>query len=237
MMTGPDSVMPNNTLNVVVCNGCGLGYLSERVADLSALNNAGFYESMTNEEEEAKILQYQGMIEWYEKYAPGGRFLDIGCGRGLVLKAASNRGWDVIGVETDPISREAALKRGLHVAADIREIGVQFDLVMAWHVLEHVTDPISFLKAAFERVKPGGVFAMQVPSLTRHYNFVKRGISWTLICAAHPLYWSAGPLRQALTVTGFNPVEIHEPEGDVMLTAIARRLSDPGELHLVSDLS
>lgn len=40
----------------------------------------------------------------------------------------------------------------------------EFDIVVAWHVLEHLTDPSDFVRMAEEVVKEGGVLCLEVPN-------------------------------------------------------------------------
>ncbi len=48
--------------------------------------------------------------------------------------------------------------------SDLREIGQQeFDFVIANHVIEHVVNPIQFLKNISNHLKPGGLFFLTVP--------------------------------------------------------------------------
>src|SRR5688500_7389092 len=98
-----------------------------------------------------------------------GKVLDIGCGRGLLLNKFRERGWDPQGTE---LSEEAATyardRLNLPVTTDTLEdarfANDQFDLVILWHVLEHVPDPRATLEEIGRVLKPGGTLLVAVPN-------------------------------------------------------------------------
>ena len=101
----------------------------------------------------------------------GGRVLDIGCGRGLLLKAFRQRGWDVQGTElSDQAARYARQVSQVPVKIGrLEEMGFpdsHFDAVTMWHVLEHVHDPGVALAEVSRILKPGGVALVGVPNFS-----------------------------------------------------------------------
>ncbi|MEG1833416.1 MAG: class I SAM-dependent methyltransferase [Burkholderiaceae bacterium] len=94
---------------------------------------------------------------------PPGRFLEVGCGYGPVLLAARELGYEVVGIEPGSEARAwAGREHGLEVRGEILErCGFEdqsFDVIYAWHVIEHVPDMTRFLKEVRRVLKPGGVF-------------------------------------------------------------------------------
>ncbi|KAF0242071.1 MAG: methyltransferase family, partial [Planctomycetota bacterium] len=84
---------------------------------------------------------------------PGGRLLDVGCGSGTLLRAMRDLGWSVQGLEPDAeAARVAREAHGLDVRVgtldgpEFRD--APFDAITAHHVIEHVADPIAFLREA-----------------------------------------------------------------------------------------
>src|SRR3546814_2758683 len=98
----------------------------------------------------------------------GGSILDVGCGTGDVLVAAAERGWRAVGVEPVPESADIAVERGLDVhCALLQESGLpeaSFDLVTAYHVVEHMADSTGFLRLIARWAKPGGHVLVEVPN-------------------------------------------------------------------------
>lgn len=80
--------------------------------------------------------------------------LDIGCGRGEFLSLAASK-YQVHGCDNDPECIQLSLKFGevkLVDALDLRshyEIN-SFDLVTAFHILEHIICPLEVLRRIFE---------------------------------------------------------------------------------------
>ena len=93
---------------------------------------------------------------------PGARVFDFGCGSGTWLNSFHDHGWDTSGLE--PCSHEAFVrhKRLTEIPTD-----GQFDLVIAYHVLEHLPRPVDTLRELAQALRPGGHCLVSVPRLDR----------------------------------------------------------------------
>lgn len=105
---------------------------------------------------------------FYQPYRDGANLLDVGCGNGRMIAKMQAAGWQVMGIDFDPIAIESARTQGLdaHVGR-IEEIDFpsdSFDVVASSHVLEHVHDPEQFLKESLRLVKPGGRLLVITPN-------------------------------------------------------------------------
>ena len=104
----------------------------------------------------------------YLSARPGARALDVGCGSGRVLRALAAMGWEARGVDFDPAAVAAARAQGLRAdAGGLDQQGFapeSFDAVTASHVLEHVEDPESFLRACARVLAPGGALVVVTPN-------------------------------------------------------------------------
>ncbi len=99
---------------------------------------------------------------------PGGRALDVGCGRGDLGASLIARGWSADGIEPAPEACAIARRRGMNVregtVADAAPSPGSYDLVVFIHSLEHTVDPVEDLRAITAALRPGGVVAITVPN-------------------------------------------------------------------------
>lgn len=77
------------------------------------------------------------------------RILELGCGFGKLGRVFREWNYHYTGVEPSEIRRECARQFGLDVHSSLESITERdFDLVVSNHVLEHVPDPVGFLRAS-----------------------------------------------------------------------------------------
>jgi SAM-dependent methyltransferase len=99
-----------------------------------------------------------------------GRLLELGCGDGSRLLHMRSRGWTVEGQEIDPSASAFRLRaEGIPVhLGTVESIGLPaaaYDAVVMNHVLEHVIDPIAFMRECARLIKPGGSLVSVTPNM------------------------------------------------------------------------
>ena len=103
-----------------------------------------------------------------KKLSPSSRVLDIGCGRGLLLRELSNRGFDTHGTELNMLADQSLSSQcTIHITDSLHSLQFPndyFDLVIIWHVLEHVSDPQETISEISRILSPDGQLALAVPN-------------------------------------------------------------------------
>jgi SAM-dependent methyltransferase len=104
------------------------------------------------------------------------RALDIGCSDGAFLARLQAQGNRVWGIDIDSRALEVARRRGLEQVerAEVpqfvekaRRQGLVFDLITAFDVIEHLTDPVAAIRDLASILAPGGRFVGTVPNRRR----------------------------------------------------------------------
>ena len=114
---------------------------------------------------------FDDLAERFPRFAngPDNLLIDVGCGRGDFLARMKTLGWNVLGIEPDPVSSDIARARGIPVfngtLGDARLDGDTADEISMNHVLEHVYDPLSLLKECCRVLRPGGRLVLHIPNI------------------------------------------------------------------------
>ncbi|AGF74214.1 3-demethylubiquinone-9 3-methyltransferase [Bartonella australis AUST/NH1] len=106
------------------------------------------------------------------------KFLDIGCGGGLLCEPMARLGATVVGVDAAQanieIAKSHAAQNGLLIdyrattAEELANEGEQFDVILNMEVVEHVADVNLFLSATAKMLKPEGL--MFIATLNRTWK-------------------------------------------------------------------
>jgi 2-polyprenyl-3-methyl-5-hydroxy-6-metoxy-1,4-benzoquinol methylase len=101
-------------------------------------------------------------------FKKNGHLLEIGCGSGAMLSIMQALGWQVEGIEVDPVGVKVARAKGLNVhLGDIYSKHYAdncFDAITLSHVIEHVHDPVGLIRECARILKLGGVLSMVTPN-------------------------------------------------------------------------
>lgn len=154
-----------------------------------------------------------------------GRMLEIGCGRGDILRGALSRGWEVHGVEfTEAYADAARAYGGIDVECAPAETAIklgnaQYEVVLLAAVLEHVYEPKALLNRIRDVMVPGGLLFVDVPNECSFMTHVAnaymraRGRDWVVnLSPTFPPFHVVGfcprSLRHLLESTGFALVDL-----------------------------
>lgn len=111
------------------------------------------------------------------------RGLDIGCGHGIALDTAATMRIrecvdELWGIEPDPgVSQPAAITHFQHATMETAKVpGNSIDVAYSCLVMEHVVDPVPFMRAVFECLKPGGVYIGMTMNARHYFARITRSI-------------------------------------------------------------
>jgi len=141
--------------------------------------------------------------------AGGRRFLDIGCGDGLLISEARRLGLEAFGVDRPDAPLWPGCDPGWRREGDVESLEQPqgaWDVVSLFHVAEHLRAPVDLFRRAHGWLRPGGVLLLQVPnSGSLHAElFGARWYGWDM--PRHLVHWSPATLARALAAAGFEVV-------------------------------
>ncbi len=140
-----------------------------------------------------------------------GLLVDVGCGGGLLLRMLRERGLPVLGLETSLPAATSAWKRNgvAVVCGDLSKSPIERGTCAAvtmFHVLEHLHDPVSYLRSARDLLVPGGRLVVQVPNASC-WQFLMFGEHWNGVdVPRHLVNYRERDLESLLEYCGFQVV-------------------------------
>jgi 2-polyprenyl-3-methyl-5-hydroxy-6-metoxy-1,4-benzoquinol methylase len=135
--------------------------LLQRSPILSDAEYVSLYKSSGDHWPQESLRPDQLKVQAYilKSLPQGGRVLDIGCAGGALLGSLGDR-YDKFGVEPAAEAAAKAASKGVVILADsvtsLAHTPHRFDLICAVDVIEHVADPLSFLRQLSALLAPEG---------------------------------------------------------------------------------
>jgi 2-polyprenyl-3-methyl-5-hydroxy-6-metoxy-1,4-benzoquinol methylase len=200
---------------VVRCGGCRLWYLSPRPTEVAANafyrdNNyfsggtAG-YGDYAGQEKSLRTTFRRLLRDLDALPATGGRLLEVGSGLGYFLDEARGLFAQRCGIELSPHAADAAAALAdapVHRTLDAVSSDT-FDCIVALHVIEHVHEPIAFLRRLVSRLEPGGTLVLATPHMGSLWRRLM-GRRWpSFKYPEHVTFFDAATLRRLFSALGF----------------------------------
>jgi 2-polyprenyl-3-methyl-5-hydroxy-6-metoxy-1,4-benzoquinol methylase len=134
--------------------------------------------------------------------------LEIGSGIGLLIREATNRGLDAVGIEPSRSLVKAAKRVGgveliQGTFPHAKVAGRKFDLIYMVDVIEHVSDPVELLTACREALAPDGVLVLVTPDIGSTAARLL-GRRWWHLRLAHVGYFDTHSMKRAADAAGLN---------------------------------
>lgn len=245
---------------IETCDACGTGVLLPRPSaeDLISLHSSEDYFDhpyfqVRRELTPSLASRYERRVQEIEKLAgplAGKRMLDIGCDTGLFLQyAQERRGAGGVGIDVAKRAVAAGRAAGLDLRhGTLDQAGfdaASFDVICAYDLIEHVSDPRLFIDEVRRVLKPGGIAVFETPNYGglvyrlgrvlaqfRPLEPVLRAYQERLWPPFHVQYFTRGSLDRMLKVGGLRPLEIRGRE----LAAAELAVSSPALRTMVLGL-
>lgn len=147
------------------------------------------------------------------------RFLDVGCGSGASVKAATELGWEATGLDIDAeliASGHRQLGVDLRCTAllDARLPDEYFHFVRLRDVIEHLPNPFESLQEIRRILAPGGVLLLATPNEDGLPTHIRRwlGVRPTSVATVPPPHHLHGftpdTIKRIIERTGFTVMEV-----------------------------
>jgi 2-polyprenyl-3-methyl-5-hydroxy-6-metoxy-1,4-benzoquinol methylase len=162
------------------CTECGVHYLYPRLIE-SAIQEAyressyyeggacGYADTSYTAQESALRATFKSLLENLARHGlAGGDLLEVGCGYGYLLDEARSLFDRRVGTEFSAQGAGIARKTGAEVfVGGIEQVPPErkFDSVIAIQVIEHVYEPLTFLRRLANHTKPGGHIVLATPDI------------------------------------------------------------------------
>ena len=136
-------------------------------------------------------------------------FLDIGCGRGLLLECFKKQGWQVAGTQlSETASLACERQHGVKVhRGELPELKLESDsfrAIVLYHVLEHIDKPFDYLKEAHRLLRSDGLLVIEVPDASSLGSRLLGSRNFCFDFPHHLFFFTPSTLRAALGRVGFS---------------------------------
>lgn len=205
-------------IKISKCSNCGIQFMNPQYSD-AYLNE--YYSGYIIDEpqwEEPLVYCHNYYLSIVEKYAAKGKLLDVGAGKGYLLEAAISRGWQAEGYDVDPVlTKKLSDKYKINVYyGDFISLNLangSYSAVTLHQVIEHLKDPVPYIKKIFQILKPGGILFLVQPNVhsrsalfklaLERLGIRKKNIGAYYDTSHHLFYYTPSTLRNFVESNGF----------------------------------
>jgi 2-polyprenyl-3-methyl-5-hydroxy-6-metoxy-1,4-benzoquinol methylase len=202
-------------LQILECDQCGLVTLSSL-----AHIQSGFYEASGMHGPEPVPMESwlkdtawddQRRVDTLRPLMANTKLLDFGCGAGGFLSKAQPIAGSVAGIELEQRVQDYWQGR-INIHPNVDSAGDGYDLITAFHVVEHLPDPVAMLRTLARLLAKNGRMVVEVPSsedalLTLYDSSAfQRFTYWS----QHLFLFNADTLRQIVDRAGLRIIAIQQ---------------------------
>jgi len=153
----------------------------------------------------------------------GMRILEIGSGLGVLGNMLKGRQAEYLGIEPSVSLYNASIRNFPYLESNIKNTYFEearidkdyFDLILMVDVLEHIPDPVGYIKNVRQHLRNGGILYIEIPNedLLQLKGWVRRKLDFYFGYPTHPLHvslFTKNTLSILLRSSGFRPVFVSQ---------------------------
>ena len=209
--------------NVLECKNCEVTFTD---VDVNSLFYSHYYpENYYDEFQGGRLIG--GILAFLEKFSfqrklrlilrhkpLGNRVLEIGCAQGKFLNDLTPT-FKKFGVEINENGRryiqehypEITVYQDDIESENFGDCSTKYDIILMWHVLEHIKDPSAFLQRLSSLLNKNGVFIFEVPNRNSLGFRLTRKKWFHLDTPRHLFHYNQRSLKQLLNQQGLKVIE------------------------------
>jgi SAM-dependent methyltransferase len=177
--------------------------------------------------------RYEELLDDFSKYNKNNRIHDVGCGSCLFLSVARERKWDATGNEVSDVAVNACKERGVDI------INGEFDpswfpegsidVITAFEVLEHLSDPLDEIRKIHRALRKGGLFFFTTPNFNALERMVLRSDYNILSYPDHLAYYTPRTVDYLMQKCGFTKLKLQTTGFSITRITTSWQMKKTGE--------
>jgi 2-polyprenyl-3-methyl-5-hydroxy-6-metoxy-1,4-benzoquinol methylase len=223
------------------CSNCSLVYMKPRLngeatksfynSDVNRIYNERKFDSVTKAtgNDDLRNTENVDLLKDFQARHgnTGKKLLEVGCAKGVFLKAAQQAGYEVHGLElnTENCAYANSLIGGNVRAIDLFDMKYpdgSFDIFYMRDVIEHIHNPDAFLAEVSRILKPGGIVFLETHNIESWINRTVGPRHSVIFGFEHPVHWSPRTLAFALSRHGVTTKDVIFKSIDFTIRSIVR---------------
>jgi SAM-dependent methyltransferase len=160
--------------NIIHCNNCLLDYCSKMDIKEAGGNSSPVHIEGIEMMAKSLYITSDLAIQYASKRAAiftsllnrkCKNILEIGCGPGVFYNAFKKKSIEWTGIDINPYWKKFGEKNKIPISnKSLNSLSQKYDVIIAYQVIEHVENPLLFIKEIVSKLKPGGIVQLELPN-------------------------------------------------------------------------
>lgn len=167
------------------CRKCTVAFLNPVPENVEKIYSEDYFQKWYIRFYNERRRYIEQLFSLIEKYIKGkGKLLDVGCGVGILLEVAKEKGWEVYGQDISNFAVDYCRNKGFFNVYNkpLPELNIpehSFNVITMFDVIAHLKDPLSYINTCIKLLKPGGYLIIKTPYHSPLLFFIANILSFT----------------------------------------------------------